>query len=286
MTITTPLPPPLMILNIGKSGGGKTGALLALARAGFTLRIADFDNAAAMVVHGITHGADGKLLPQHRGVPERFDIVPFTDRLKKVGNALKTVGIGSAWERFLAALDKWPGAAPPGGVFDWGPDTVFVLDTLTHASNASLRHVMKLNNKEGDNPSQPNWGDAMRGVEDLISLLRFGPTKCHVIVNAHITFLEGDEGVVEGLPMSIGAKLSPKIPSFFPIMIRSRNMGGNPAKRVILTSGDGRIELKVPAPDLPRELDQSDGLAKIFTRLGWAAPPAPDEPSKETTPPK
>jgi hypothetical protein len=269
-------PPPIMEMNIGSSGGGKTGALLALAKRGFTLRIADFDNAAAQVFRGIMYDAAGAV---------RADIQVFADRLKNVAGKLRIAGFGqTAWERFLSAMDKWPSTG--NSVFDWGPDTIFVTDTLTHLSNASMRYIMKLNGREGENPSQPNWGDAMRGVEDYLAQLRFGPTKCHVIVNAHIVFLEGEEGVVEGLPMSLGAKLSPKIPSYFPVMVRMRNKGGAKSERVIMTMGDSRVGLKVPAPDLPAELPQADGLATIFARLGWPKPPVVETQPAQAQPAK
>jgi hypothetical protein len=279
----TQLPPPAIVLNVGKSGAGKTGAVLALAKRGFRVRVADFDKAAAQVFYGIMHDAQGRLKPEYAKVPPLLDVVSFADKLKPVGGKIKLAGFESAWERFLKAQDNWTAAdgSRPGGLFSWGRDTVFVIDTLTAMSNAAMRYIMKLNGREGENPSQPNWGDAMRGVEDVLSLLRFGPTECHVVVNAHIQFLEGEDGKIEGLPLTLGNKLAPKIPALFPVMVRTANVSGPGGGRKILTSGDSRMELKVPVSELDPALSQADGLATIFARLGWGAPPPPQAQPEE-----
>lgn len=271
---------PIKMLVLGASGSGKTGALLALARQGFKLRVADFDN-----------GAAGTLLPLMKPQEREgdkvldIDIEVFADRMKQMpvfiqsGKppqlVMQVVDNPDCWERFGKSFDNWPGK---GSIMSWGPDTIFVLDSLSFASQASLRHILRINNRNGLQPYQSDWGDAMREVEAILAALYNPLVKCHVIVNSHILYVGEEEtpGVDrrEGYPMTIGNKLSPRVPRYFNVMVRAKSTRtGNDTIRKIHTKGDVGLELKVPVPGIAKEFPQETGLADLFAALGWKSPP-------------
>jgi hypothetical protein len=277
---------PVKMLIVGNSGSGKTGSLLALARRGFKLRIADFDN-----------GAAGTLLPlmepKEKSGPAALDIdiEVFTDQFKQMPvflekgkppqRVMQVVNNPDCWERFGAIFDAWPGK---GSIMSWKPDTIFVWDSLSFAAQAALRHILRINNRNGLQPYQSDWGDAMREVEAMLATLYNPLIKCHVVVNSHILYVGEEEtpgaSRREGYPMTIGNKLSPRVPRYFNTMIRTRSeRTGSQTHRKILTQGDVGIELKVPAKGVPPILPQETGLADIFTALGWKTPPKAAEPA-------
>jgi hypothetical protein len=270
---------PAKTLVVGNSGSGKTGALLALARKGFKLRIADFDN-----------GAAGTLLPlmeaHEKTGPKALDIdiEVFADQFKQMPvflekgkppqKVMQVVNNPDCWERFGGIFDNWPGQ---GSIMSWKTDTIFVWDSLSFASQSALRHILRINNRNGMQPYQSDWGDAMREVEAMLATLYNPLIKCHVIVNSHIQFVGEEEtkGIArrEGYPMTIGNKLSPRVPRYFNTMIRTASeRTGSQTSRKILTQGDVGIELKVPARGVPAILPQETGLVTIFAALGWETP--------------
>jgi hypothetical protein len=274
---------PVKMLVVGNSGSGKTGALLSLARKGFKLRIADFDN-----------GAPGTLLPLMTEAEKTsldIDVIPFADQMKQMPvflekgkpplKVMQVVSNPDAWENFQAVFDNWPGK---GSIMSWKADTIFVLDSLSFASQSALRHVLRINNRNGLQPYQSDWGDAMRDVEAILATLYNPLIKCHVIVTSHILFVGEEEtpGVDkrEGYPMTIGNKLSPRVPRYFNSMIRTKSQRtGSDTNRKIITKGDVGIELKVPVPSISAVLPQETGLADIFAALGWKTPPKAAEPA-------
>jgi hypothetical protein len=277
---------PVKLLAVGNSGAGKTGALLSLARKGFKLRIADFDN-----------GAAGTLLPlmtqEEKAGPRALDIdvITFADQFKQMPvflekgkpplKVMQVVNNPDCWERFGAVFDNWPGQ---GTIMAWGPETIFVLDSLSFASQAALRHNLRINNRNGMHPYQSDWGDAMREVEAILAVLYNPLIKCHVVVNSHVVYIGEEEGPAgarrEGFPMTIGKQLSPRVPRYFNTMIRFRSeRTGSQTNRKILTQGDVGIELKVPAKGVPAILPQETGLIDIFAALGWKTPPKAAEPA-------
>lgn len=241
---------PLKILMVGRSGSGKTGALASLAK-DYRLIIADFDNGLTSL-RAFSEQADRK----------NIHYKTFTDTMKKVGNKIVPKGTPKAFVNFLAALDPdWDGL---GSIYDWGQDTVFVLDTLTHCSNAAMRLEVGLAGFAGKAPQIQHWGEAMRQVEEVLAMLYDDAVKCHVIVNTHLTYVEQEDGTV-GYPSAIGSKLPPKVGSYFntTLLMRSRGSGQN-AKKTISTMPEGLIEAKFPYPNPPRELPQATGLRDIF----------------------
>lgn len=246
----------IKLLLIGPSGAGKTGALASLASK-YKLRIADFDNGLDPLFHFTK--------PEHR---KNVEYLQFHDKFKKGPQGPVPLGVPTAFPRFLDALDNWKdGANAYGSVYKWEPDTILVVDSLTHLSNAIMRYTLALVGRSGEQPWQSDWGDAMRHVEDLLTMLYSTDIKCHVLITAHVTYIENEDGTI-GYPNALGAKLPPKVPSYFNSMLIAQNKGsGSAAKKVIRTVPSGLVGAKFPVPGAPPEWGVEDGLLQAFNLL-------------------
>lgn len=258
------------MLIIGDPGSGKTGACLSLLEAGYKFVIADFDNGLDVLISLARH-KDPKLL-------ENIIYETFTDEMKTIKGRVFPKGTPKAFSDSMNAMTKWefgkegePGYYNLGNIGDWGPDTIFMIDSLTFCCKAAMRMILAINGRSGKSPWQSDYGDAQNLVEDMLALLYSTSVKCNVIVISHITVI-GDEadGTMHRYPMSLGKALSPKVGSYFNTMVSVRNKGtGASAKRLIRTVSEGLLELKVPLPagvvntDLPIET----GLATLFKEL-------------------
>jgi hypothetical protein len=111
----------------------------------------------------------------------------------------------------------------------------------------------------------------MRQAEEVLAMLYDDSVRCNVIVNTHITYIDEQEGISTGYPMAIGAKLPPKVGSYFNTVLSFKRSGsGANTKRVISTGTEGLVEAKFPAPNPPRDLPIATGLATIFKLIRGA----------------
>ena len=260
------------LLNMGDAGAGKTGALACLAKAGQRLIICDFDNGLDILIG---------ILRKDKASLERIYYETFTDPLKMgPQNMIVTDGKPAAFTDAMKGLTKWEFPISEGSTEkynlgnsgDWGPDTTIVIDSLGFASDAALRFVRQLNMHQFDNfVSQPDYGQAMTRIENMLQLLYSDNIKCNVIVNTHITYLEDVlKGTLKGLPRALGSKLPPKVGGYFNSIIRTMTEGqGRSQKRVIKTASDIGVELKLPvAPGTIQDtLPIESGLLTIFNAL-------------------
>lgn len=256
---------PIKAIVLGDSGSGKTGALASLARAGYKLRILDFDNGTAILAS----------LLKNDDVD--VDVVKCLDKMKTQGQIIVPASMPTAMSKGLRHLDNWKGKDDNGNEYDlgrpseWGTDTILVLDSLSFFGAAALRYILTLHGRQGQQPWQSDWGEAMRILEDMLSLLYSDAIKCHVIVNTHVTFIDlaatqGGEPITKALPSSLGKALPPKIGRYFNHALYVRTKGaGAAAKKIIRTKSEGIIELKSTAFDVaPAELPLETGLAEYF----------------------
>jgi hypothetical protein len=247
------------LLLIGDSGTGKTGALASLVRAGYMLRILDFDNGLDILVNVLK--AKPELL-------SKVSFVTLTDKLKNVGGVLMPDGIPAAFTKAMNLLTNWKTADEDfGPVTTWGPDVVLVLDSLTFLSAAIFRYVEVIGNYKD---KRQTYGEAQNKVTDLLGLLYSPEVKCNVIVTSHITFIETQANILKGYPSSIGRALSPQIPRFFNTVLQTKIRGaGATASRVISSVPDGLVDLKTPTMPgtIPAELPIDTGLADFFRAL-------------------
>lgn len=245
------------LLYIGASGTGKTGSLVSLVKAGYNLRILDMDN-----------GLDSLVAYIQRECPERMssvDALSFRDKFRSDPIKGVTVdGAPKAYTNAVKALNKWDDGSTPS---DWGPSTVFVLDTLTSFSRAAFHWAQGMNPDAKD--GRQWYGAAQESVKRVIELLTSSEFRCHVLVISHIDLIENSDGTTKGFPSSIGKALGPQISKFFNTLILAESRGsGENVKRTIQTVPTSLVDLKNPKPfDIPKALPLETGLATIFEKL-------------------
>ena len=251
------------LLFIGDSGSGKTGALASLVKAGYELRILDFDSGLDILVNLL------RAEPNASELLARVEYETLTDKFKSRPNGGVILdGIPKAYSSALKLLTNWnTPSANFGNIETWDENVVLVIDSLTFMCMAAFRWVDAVYHFK--DPRQ-TYGEAQTQIEDVLGMLYSDRIKCNVIVNSHITFIDVDGGFTKGYPSSIGKALSPRIPRFFNSVIEAKTKGtGASAKHVILTVPDGMIELKNPAAPgkIPAELPIETGLATYLNLI-------------------
>jgi hypothetical protein len=256
----------IKMLSIGDSGKGKTGALAALAEAGFKLRILDYDNGV------------GILASLLKSKPALANVIyePCLDEYQTVGQKILPKGMPTAFSKGLNMLSKWKSkdGTDLGAVSSWGKDTILIIDSLSHMSNAALQYVLAINNRSGEHPWQSDWGQAMDMIEAMLKILYSDQIKCHVIVNAHITYIgeqrdkKTQEVLIPGKPYpnTLGQKLPPKIGQYFNTMLEFTTSASG--KRIIRTQPSGDLGVKSEILGVPKELPLESGLADFFKLAG------------------
>lgn len=240
------------LILLGHSGAGKTGAVLELAKAGYNLKVADFDDKIAdlAVKSGILD----------REAQDRVDVIPFRDPEEKQH---------AAWRRFKKALKDWEGT---GAITDWDSNTVFVLDSLTFAAQACFDNEERLN--PGVKDRRQTYGTAQESLRIMLSQLTSSAVKAHVLVLAHVKYVDvfADQEELpsrtEGYPNAVGKAISPFIATYFNSMIEV-DVKPN-GKRVIKTQPSAFIKTKVPILEsrgLKKEYPVEGGLPEIFKLL-------------------
>lgn len=256
VALIAPNAPLTKVIMIGDSGTGKTGSLVSLIKAGFKLRVLDLDNKLA-----------SGILPQliKRECPELLGNVDYEaarDQFKASSLGPVFDGIPKAFTRSLELLDKWSDGTKPK---EWGPEYIFVLDSLTFFSDAAFNWAKAMNASAKD-PRQWFY-TAQQAVENCIALLTSESFKTNVIVIAHVSWQERPDGSMKGYPASVGKALGPTIPAYFDNMILCQTSSDG-KKRTIQTVPTALVDLKNPAsftmaPTLPLET----GLADFFKTL-------------------
>ena len=245
------------ILMIGNNGSGKTGSLVSLIKAGYKIRLLDFDNGAEIIKQLVRAECPDKAA--------NVDIETHTDSYKEVAGKLQPAMPLTGFSGGMKVLTDWPGLGKPS---TWGPDTVLVLDSLTMMGRFIMNHTLSLN---GFRPAQiQDWGMAMDLQENVMAMLYGKAIKCHVIVMAHITYVQ-PEGEVQqfAYPSALGSKLPPKIGSYFNSTLFVGNEGSGAAKRkTIFTKSKGLVECKTPAPGIVKDsYPLETGLASYFEAM-------------------
>ena len=158
-------------------------------------------------------------------------------------------------------MDKWTDGTVPA---KWGPEFVFVLDSLTFFSDAAYNWAKSMNPTAKD-PRQWFYS-AQQAVENTIAMLTAESFDTNLVVIAHVSWQDRPDGTMKGYPASVGKALGPTIPAYFDNMILCQTGIGN--KRTIQTVPTALVDLKNPAsftmsPTLPLET----GLATFFETL-------------------
>src|SRR5882762_2840856 len=100
------------LLLLGDAKSGKTGSLVSLVKAGYKLRILDYDNLLDILVRLINEQC-----------PEKIDNVefrPLRDKRKTTGEGLVIDGVPKAFSNGLKMLDRWKYKDSEGNEVDLG----------------------------------------------------------------------------------------------------------------------------------------------------------------------
>jgi hypothetical protein len=242
------------LILIGDSGTGKTGALASLVKAGYRLRVWDYDNKVA-----------GGILPiiLKRECPDKLkevEYVALRDEYRATTTGPAYDGVPKAWPEGMALIDKWTDGSKPK---DWGPNTIAVFDSITMMGDAAFNWISAMNPSVKD-PRQ--WyGNAQKGVDKMLAIMSSVHFKTNVIAISHVNWVNRPDGTMKGYPSSIGQALDPYIPTYFENMALCETNAG---KRYIRVTPTALVDLKSPAafklvPQLPVET----GLATFFETL-------------------
>jgi hypothetical protein len=248
---------PVRALYIGDSGAGKTGSLISLLQAGYTIRMLDLDNNADSLIRLCQH-FDPKLL-------EKLDIISVRDKFRSsVMTGLEVSGQPKAWVDALKYLNKWDDGT---SISEWDRKTIFVLDTMTSAGRAAF-HWAKGMNPAAKDPRQ--WYAAGQdSLKTMLELLTSPDWNCHVLVLSHIDLIERDDGTTKGYASSLGKALGPQIAKVFPTLIMAESKGaGTNVTRTIVTRPTTLVDLKNPVPfAMEARYPLETGMATIFKTL-------------------
>lgn len=275
---------PARILLVGFPKAGKTGALASLVDAGFKLRILDYDGNTESLFAYV----------KDKSKLANVDIVHLEDKLRNGQRFVETVGIPTAFSDGMKLMDRWKYTDIDGTEVDlgqskdWGPDTVVVVDSMTAMGEAAKRRAMAMMNKTPLNMSQPVWGLAIGDQQHFIEKFTSPNNRYNIIVTSHPKLIspkdagkddseltkELKEKVAELVPTryfpnALGQGLPQVIGGAFPTILEVTPVygPGTKVRRVIKTQPRPDLDVGIPVPNIPAELDISDGLVRIFDAL-------------------
>lgn len=266
------------LLLVGDAKSGKTGSLVSLVKAGYRLRILDLDNLLDILKTLVL-----------KECPDNAEAVEYrTLRDKRKATAAGSIieGPPRAFIEAIKMLDAWKYTGPDGVVTDlgrpsdWGPDCVLVVDSLSRLCDAAYdwQEAITPAGRSGEKDGRAIYGNAQDAIENTLAMLTSPLFDTNLIVIAHGQYMEFDDATKKIYPQGVGQKLSPKIPQYFPNVIRFKNVQG---KRTIQLKSDAVIDLANSAPfAMPDTLDVETGLAKFFEILRGKPATGPAEPKK------
>ncbi len=255
------------MLNIGESGSGKTGALASLARAGYNLHILDYDNGLDIIANVLRDDAAALGRVRYESLRDIIVSVNGIPRVKSPVSAYKNAG---------KTLTEWKAET-------FTPSDILVLDTLTTFSDAAFNEALVLGGRLNQRPQLQDFGWMADSVKLFIEMITSPELNCHVIVNTHVRYLngEGDTEIMKGLPNAKGQEVSRTVSRFFNTVALTRTIGTGPAaKRVISTKPQGVVEVKASNPKVKDSYPVDVGLAQLFHDILGHGP----IPSKGTLP--
>lgn len=245
------------MLYMGDSGTGKTGSLVSLVKAGYKIGMLDFDNGIDVLANYVRHEC-----------PEKLSSVKFiTLRDVKVlnqMNQLKVKGQPRAWVNAMKFTEDWDDGTKPR---DWGPEWIFVVDSLSTMGTAAHDWAESMNPMAKEPRTWING--AQRAIETYLANLFAAEFNTNVIVITHVRVSENESGLQKGYAASIGKALGPIIPKYFNNVIQAESSGqGKNVKRVIRTLPTGIVDLKTSAPfRIDDNLPLETGMATLFEKL-------------------
>src|SRR5882672_4397715 len=253
------------LLLLGDAKSGKTGSLVSLVKAGYKLRILDYDNLLDILVRLVQEQCPGNL--------SNVEFRALRDKRKYTGDGLVIDGVPKAFANGLKMLDRWKYKDSDGIETDlgppsqWGAGCILVLDSLSRFCDAAydFRAPLTPRGKSGEYDPRATYGDAQDAVERALGYMTSDTFGTNVIVICHGQYMELKDGTTKIFPQGVGKALSPKIPQYFPNYIRFKNLAG---KRTIQLKSDVMIDLANGIPSgVPDSLPVETGLATYFELL-------------------
>lgn len=247
------------LLLLGDAKSGKTTALWSLAAAGYKLRILDMDNLL-----------DGLAAMVRERCPDKLDQIEFRtlrDKRKMTDTGPMIDGPARTFVNATKMLDRWKYDDVDLGVpGNWGSDTILVIDSLSRLCDAAFdwREPLTPRGRSGEYDRRATYKDAQDAIESMLAMLTSKTFETNVIVICHGLYMELEDGTTKIFPQGVGAKLSPKIPQYFPVYVRFKNLAG---RRTIQLTSDPMIDLATPAKIATKKTLDSDGLAELFEAL-------------------
>lgn len=258
------------LLLIGDAKSGKTGSLVSLVKAGYHLRVLDFDNLLDILKQMILHEC-----PEMLG---NVEFVTLRDKRKMGPTGPVIDGKPTAFSSGMKLLDHWKyDATDLGKPAAWGPNVILVIDSLSRVCDAAYDFCEAVMPAGLAKDPRAVYGQAQDVVESLLATITSDTFATNVIVIAHVLYQDLPDGTTKGFPQGVGQKLSPKIPQYFPSYVLFQNKSG---KRTITTTSTPLIDLANPAPfKMDKSYPIETGLADFFAVLR-------DPPAAKPTPPK
>lgn len=221
---------------MGPSGTGKSHSIVTLLQAGLEVFVLATEPDAISVVVDQVKKLNLDINKLHWKVVQasKSGMGALIDMAKKVklfdyeGITKLNVGIGKdKQDQFIEVLTTIQNfrcdrtGLEYGDVTEWGPDRVFVIDSLSGINNMVQKLVVGLR----PTLHQGEWNVAMNTIFDLLNELT-SSCRCFFVVIAHID-REQDEitGGTKIMVGTLGKKLAPKLPQMFSEVILSKRVG-------------------------------------------------------------
>lgn len=249
------------LLLLGDAKSGKTTSLESLVNAGYHLRILDMDN--------LLDGLKDKVMRDCPEMAKNVEYRSLRDKYKLGPTGLVIDGVPKAFITAVKMMKEWKyddiNLGRPEG---WGSDTILVIDSLSRLCDAAYDYheAMMPAGRSGEKHGQAIYGAAQDAVETVLADITAKELTTNVIVICHGVYEDLPDGTTKIFPQGVGKKLSPKIPTYFPVYIRYKNVVG---KRIIQIESDVMIDLAMPklGAFAGKTLPIETGLATIFETL-------------------
>lgn len=249
------------LLYIGDSSTGKTGSLTSLVKAGYKIRILDFDNGVDTLAQYVRQECPDKITNVD------YETVRDTYKSDAVRGPV-VAGTPKAFTKGLELMTKWTDGSNPA---EWGENTIFVLDSLSAFGKAAFAWAKAMNAMQAKpNPdARAMYFTAQQALEDTVTLLTSEHFRTNVIIISHVNYKEIVEGVTKGYANAIGTALGPVLPRYFNTLVMAESIGsGKMTQRKIKTVPTGIVDLKSPITfKLDAELPLATGMATLFEKL-------------------
>lgn len=270
----------------GRPKSAKTGALAALANAGYTLRYVNHDD-----------NTEPLFAYTRKECHRNIQVLDAVDemRVSKDGNIVSTGAQGlKSWSTLMNAMDRWPidGSDPA----KWTKRDILIDDSLTELAKGLARRQQAMEGRELKRYSWTDYDRVQKQIDALLVLLKQRLGSASLIVIAHLQVigpdfstgdtedealrdeilrqkLRGADNIPWQLaPISFGKAQAKTLAAHFSACIYAKSVEGR-GRRLFLAPEDG-FDAGVPVPGLPKDLDVETGLAKVFDAVLGVKPAA------------